>query len=67
MQAKAKVRVELLIDIDSTWGDDCTVGQIHKHAKDGANLILSKAFDRSMQKIKMITNLEVSQIIFNKD
>jgi hypothetical protein len=32
--ARATVTVTLEIVIDSTWGDDCTVSQIHKQAID---------------------------------
>ena len=33
----AVVTVTLEIKVDSSWGDDCTVGQVKKQAIDGAN------------------------------
>ena len=42
--AKAVAVVELEIDVDSTWGEDCTVGQVYKQAEDEARGLLNQAF-----------------------
>ena len=34
--AHAVVTVTLEVDVGSAWGDDCSVGQVHKQAEDEA-------------------------------
>jgi hypothetical protein len=44
-QACARVRVTIIIPIGGgAWGDDCTVGQIHKQAIEGAKTCLRQGF-----------------------
>jgi hypothetical protein len=44
-QACARVRVTIVIPIGGgAWGDDCTVGQIHKQAIEGAKVCLRQGF-----------------------
>jgi hypothetical protein len=43
IQAKAKVKVTLEIKIDSTWGSDCTISQVHKQATDSALLLINQS------------------------
>jgi hypothetical protein len=44
-QAIAKVKVTLEIVVDSVWGEDCTIGQVHKQATDQATLLIRQSFD----------------------
>lgn len=41
MTATATVSVILEVDINSNWGDDCTIGQIKSQTMDSARGILS--------------------------
>lgn len=63
MPATAKVRVELEISIPSTWGDECTVGQVRKQAKDSAEGILRKMAAKN--KIKIIGDITSYVIAFD--
>jgi len=33
MKARAVVTVQIEVDIEGTWGDECTVAQVHNQAK----------------------------------
>jgi hypothetical protein len=62
IKATAKVRVLLEIKISSTWGEDCTVKQVHKQAVDSAELIINQAFG-SNSGIKLSGSPKVEAII----
>lgn len=65
MPAKARVTVTLDIDASSTWGDDCTVGQIKKQALDDANMKLTKALG-SQTDIKIIGKFKCVSINYTE-
>jgi hypothetical protein len=44
--SRAIVEVTLIIDTGDAWGDECTMGQIAKQAKDSALAKLRHAFER---------------------
>jgi len=40
--AGIKIKVEVLVQVDQSWGDDCTIGQMKKQAKEYAINLLTK-------------------------
>ncbi len=44
--ARARLTFEMDIDLTSTWGDDCTVGQVKSQADDGAKHIANILAER---------------------
>ena len=62
MATTATVKVTLEIKADSTWGDDCTVGQVKKQAIDSARKIIGKALDKSPNNIDLIGQIECINI-----
>lgn len=61
--ATAKVQVILEINIPSSWGDDCTVGQVGKQAIDSAKGILRRTLADT--DIKILGNIDLSTITYN--
>ena len=61
--AKAIVKVLLEIEVDSVWGDDCTVGQVKKQAMDQATATIAKAFEQDIRRIKLISEIQYVKII----
>jgi len=58
-QATAKVKLELELSLDDTWGDDCTVGQIHKQACDSASHTARRILGPSDFKLKSLVVKEI--------
>lgn len=65
MSVKARVVVTLDIDVDGTWGDDCTVAQVKKQAIDNANHMLTKNLTSSND-IKIVGKLSCVNIIYTE-
>jgi hypothetical protein len=58
MQAIAKVTMTVEVPLDQPWGDDCTIGQVLKQAKDSARQKVAKALQGT--KIRMMGDCKVS-------
>ena len=41
-----KVNLTVEVSLYNVWGDDCTIGQMKKQAKDEANAVIKSALDR---------------------
>jgi hypothetical protein len=69
IQTTAKARVTLIVEVEvrGTWGDDCTVAQVHKQAAEEACGAIRNAADRhdikiiGEQKVDMITTTRESK------
>ena len=48
--AKARITLEVEVDISQGWGADCTVSQVEKQAHDGAKLIADRLTNRIVGK-----------------
>lgn len=45
--ATARVTLHLEIDVDSTWGADCSIQQVHAQAVDGARGAIRNLLDKN--------------------
>lgn len=63
IKAKARVKILLEISLPDVWGEDCSVGQVHKQAKDSAVNIVSQKIAASMKEMRMIGEVEVVCIL----
>lgn len=66
MIARARVQVTLEFDVDGLWGDDCTVGQVHKQAKDSAIQKIQNAAGHISGK-PVIKSLDVQSILYQDE
>jgi len=70
VRATAKVQVTIELSLDDAWGEDCTVGQIHKQSCDGARntlnnkLSLIKAIESNS--LRIIYPIKVTGIIYEQ-
>ena len=61
-KARAIATVILEIDVGSSWGNDCTIGQVYKQAKDTAEGVVEK-LTRSYPGIRLIQDIKIDAII----
>lgn len=47
VKARARVQVTVEVQLDSTWGDECPVGQVHKQATSEATEYLNRHLSES--------------------
>lgn len=54
MSPIATVRVRVVVDVpvSSSWGADCTLGQIHAQATEAATTMVSNALTRGMRVVE---------------
>ena len=62
-QATAKVKLELEIYVDSTWGNDCSLSQIYKQAMDAAEFKINKELKGRGREFRIIGKPKVYAII----
>jgi hypothetical protein len=65
MPASAKVTVQLEINADSGWGDDCTISQVKEQAKDAIKRELQRLVEQSKYRIKLVNEPTVRVIAFD--
>ena len=65
VSAKARVRIIIDLNIPAEWGDDCTIGQIHKQALDEARQTLERLC-RPIRGVTLISS-EVAGVILAEE
>ena len=65
IRTTARVRILLEVSLSDTWGEDCTISQVHKQSKDSALNIVSQMISGSMRNVKPIGEPKVEAIIAN--
>lgn len=62
---KAAARVKLLLEITlpDVWGEECSMSQVYKQAKDSALNIISQRISGSMREMRVIGEAEVIAIL----
>lgn len=61
--ASAMVEVTLIIESGSSWGDGCTIDQVHRQAIEGALAKLSRAPHGSREDFKLAGQPKVVNVI----
>lgn len=70
--AKAVVSIEVALDLPSTWGNDCTVGQVHAQALSEYQTALDSAIKSvneghlSGVKMRIVSHPKVTVVIKEK-
>ena len=64
-QAKATVRITLLVEAGSRWGDEITVGQVHEQAKTAAITRISQII-RDQKGMAILGTPEVSFVTHDR-
>jgi hypothetical protein len=62
IQARARVQVMLEVEA-SLWGDDCTVGQVHKQAADDALATVRKIIEANKSKAVIVGTPKVTGVL----
>lgn len=63
----ARVKLELEVQVSSTWGSDCSIHQIHEQAEDEARgLIARMVRDSQETRVKVMGTPEISAVIVKK-
>lgn len=62
----ARVLVLLEVQVNSTWGEDCTVKQVHKQARDDSLLQIENLIKREYR-INIIGEQKVEAVIVSDD
>lgn len=65
--ARAIVRLSVEVTIGDRWGQECTVEQIQKQAKESALKVLRKTAEMKESPIKIVSELEVRTIIVEEE
>jgi len=61
MKNLIKVQLIVFVDCSSTWGDDCTIGQVKKQAIEEALHIAQ----RSLKKDPLVKKVEFGEVTLN--
>ena len=64
----ARVTLTLEIEVESTWGDDCTVGQVYKQAQDGAmgtisQMVAASGVNKYRERVRVIGKSKIDAVI----
>lgn len=63
MTAYAVVTLTVEVEVGSSWGNECTLGQVHKQAKDSAIGFINQIAAKNQRRIKIVGELKVKTVI----